>query len=43
MILLSLGPVIPGPNGDSYSVLLATSHAQRIIDTLELILAGLGR
>jgi hypothetical protein len=44
MILLRLGPVVPGPEGgETYSVLLATSHAQRIIETLLVILANLGR
>jgi hypothetical protein len=43
MILLRLGPVVPGPKGETYSVLLATNHAQRIIDTLSVILANLGR
>lgn len=42
MIRLTLGPTVPGPGGESYSVLLATAHAQRIIDTLEVILANLG-
>lgn len=43
MIRLTLGPVVPGPDGENYSVLLSTSHAKRIIDTLEVILANLGR
>jgi hypothetical protein len=43
MILLRLGPTVPGPDGPTYSVLLATGHAQRIIQTLEVILTNLGR
>jgi hypothetical protein len=43
MIRLTLGPTVPGPGGESYSVLLASGHAQRIIDTLEVILGSLGR
>jgi hypothetical protein len=43
MIRLTLGPTVPGPGGESYSVLLASGHAQRIIDTLEVILGNLGR
>jgi hypothetical protein len=43
MVLIRIGPVVPGPEGGSYSVLLATGHAQRIIATLEKVLANLGR
>jgi hypothetical protein len=43
MVLLRLGPAVPGPDGETYSVLLATAHAQRVIATLEVILANIGR
>jgi hypothetical protein len=43
MVLLRIGPTVPGPDGDTYSVLLATNHAQRVIATLEVILANIGR
>lgn len=43
MVQVSLGPVVPGPDGETYSVLLGTAHVQRVIATLEVILANMGR
>jgi hypothetical protein len=42
MVLIRIGPTVPGPDGDSYSVLLATGHAKAVIHTLEVIVANIG-
>jgi hypothetical protein len=43
MIRISLGPTVQGQAGETYGVLLATADAQRIMNTLEVILARLER
>lgn len=43
MVLIRVGPTVPGPEGQSYSVLLATGQAKAVIHTLEVILANIGR
>lgn len=44
MIAFRIGPVdVQGSEGDDYTVLISTSQANKVIETLELIRANLGR
>lgn len=44
MVAFRVGPIdLPGTEREPYTVLLSTAQAQKVIETLEIIRANLGR